>query len=95
MFQGELVPRSGFVPLVAAERLTLLHPDVLGHHRNNLDPFMLKRALLTRWISPVNKSVGFNLADLLFCDRPHSCDLFGRFFPRQGLGLSKLGLICA
>ena len=70
MCQGELSARSGFVPLVATERLTLLHPDVLWHHRNNLDPFMFKRAVLIRWISPVNKSVGFNLAVLLLCDRP-------------------------
>ncbi len=57
MCQVELSARSGFVPLVATERLTLLHPDVLWHHRNNLAPFMLKRAVLIRWISPVNKSV--------------------------------------
>ena len=38
MCQGELIPRSGFVPLVATERLTLLHPDVLGHYPNKLAP---------------------------------------------------------
>ena len=38
MCQGELTPRSGFVPLVANERLTLLHPDVLGRYSNKLAP---------------------------------------------------------
>ena len=71
MCRRELVPLSGFVPLVAAERLRLLHPAVLGHHRNNLAPFMWKRAVLIRRISPFNKSVGFNLAVLFLCDRPH------------------------
>ena len=71
MCQRELVPRSGFVPLVAAERLTLLYPELPGHHRNKLAQFMLKRAVLIRWINPVNKSVGFNLSVLFLCDRPH------------------------
>ena len=38
MCTRELVPRSGFVPLVSTECLTLLHPDVLGRYPNKLAP---------------------------------------------------------
>ena len=42
--------------------------------------------------------VGFNLSVLVFWDLTQEGDLFGRlgsFFPRQGLGLTKLSLIGA